>query len=352
MPLEEPSWWYADGERLPARLLAPVASLYGWLGRRRMAEAPKFVSRLPVICVGNFTAGGTGKTPLTIFLCRRLADQGQRPIVLTRGYGGSGRTAFTLDPAKHTADDCGDEALLLAKAAPVVISPDRAAGAKLIERDHAQATVIVMDDGLQNQSLAKNLTFALVDALRGIGNGRCIPSGPLRSPLADQFRRTDAVIINRPPNLTSRVPVPYIFRSFQGPVLQSQTQVKGDVSWLNELNILAFAGIAAPRRFFDLLLLSGARLADKRVFADHHDFSEKDAKALVELADAHKATLVTTEKDMARLSGSPVLDDLARRSRTIAIEPRIDAEDLARLDTLLARMFTDKAAETAQPGAD
>lgn len=352
MPLEEPAWWYADGDAWQAKCLAPISSVYAWAARRRLASAAVYESRLPVICVGNFTAGGTGKTPLTIFLCQRLAAEGQKPVVLTRGYGGKSGTAFTLDLTKHTADDCGDEALLLAKVAPVVVSADRAAGAKLIERDHSQASVIIMDDGLQNPTLTKDFTVALIDALRGFGNGRVIPSGPLRAPLTDQFRIANAVIINRPPNFTARVPIPYALRGFSGPVLQSQTHVAGDVTWLKGAKVVAFAGIAAPRRFFDLVLLSGARLEAKRTFADHHDFTETDAKELMQQADAAGAILVTTEKDMARLSGGPALVDLAKRARTIAIEPRIDAQDLPILDKLLSRMFVDKTAREAARAAN
>ncbi len=185
MPLNEPRWWYtaSKGGRLAARLLAPVADAYGAVAEARYRRHAPYRASLPTICVGNFTAGGTGKTPLTRCIVEHLLSLGESPVCLTRGYGGRLPGPVWVDPSRHGAADVGDEPLLLARSAPVMVSRDRAEGARAIEAAEIKATVIVMDDGLQNGTVAKDLTIAVVDATRGMGNGQVIPAGPRRAPL-------------------------------------------------------------------------------------------------------------------------------------------------------------------------
>ena len=196
MPLEEPSWWYdASEDDLRVRALRPISGLFGWAAQRRLLNAKPYQSRLPVICVGNFTAGGTGKTPLSLMIATLLKERGAKPAFLTRGYSGRKTGPVWVNPSADLASDVGDEPLLLAACAPTMVARDRAKGAQEIEAS-PMASHIIMDDGLQNPSLAKALSIAVVDAVRGLGNGEVIPAGPLRAPIDFQFGLVDAVVVN------------------------------------------------------------------------------------------------------------------------------------------------------------
>src|SRR5208337_2547916 len=193
MQLEPPFWWY--GERIPlaAWALWPISAAYGEIGKRRFRTASPYRSTLPVICVGNFTMGGAGKTPVALKLASLLQETGRKPGFLTRGYGGSERGPHLIDCASDGADRVGDEPLLLARAAPTVVSRDRPAGAKLLETLGVDA--IIMDDGFQNPSIEKDFSVAVVDGGAGLGCGQVFPLGPLRAPLALQIGMADAVVI-------------------------------------------------------------------------------------------------------------------------------------------------------------
>ena len=191
MPLETPSWWYRK-TGMVAAALSPLAALYGRVAASRMAKAEAYRSRLPVICIGNFTAGGGGKTPTAIAVATLLKAIGRKPAFLTRGYGGAAKGLVQVSEGQSAAE-VGDEPLLLAAVAPTIVSADRVAGAKAIEA--TDADVIVMDDGFQNPSLAKDLALIVVDAASGLGNGRVIPAGPLRAPLDVQIARADALAV-------------------------------------------------------------------------------------------------------------------------------------------------------------
>ncbi|MEL6373691.1 MAG: tetraacyldisaccharide 4'-kinase [Pseudomonadota bacterium] len=194
MPLEAPPWWYGRRYAMVSHALLPIAAIYGALAARRMAQPPQATSALPVICVGNFTAGGTGKTPFALHIASRLIAQGHCPVFLTRGYGGSLKGPVLVDRDAHTAQDVGDEPLLLAASASTVVARAREMGLALIAERNAHADsaarhdVIIMDDGLQNPRVKKDLTFALIDAERGLGNARVIPAGPLRAPPPSPLR--------------------------------------------------------------------------------------------------------------------------------------------------------------------
>lgn len=302
MPSREPDWWYAPETRWTARLLTPVAALWGAVAVRRLAQAPEFRSALPVVCIGNFTAGGTGKTPLALLIAGALSERGLHPVFLTRGYGSDARQPRLVDAARHTARDVGDEALLLARAGPVMVAADRAKGARAIAAADLDADVIIMDDGLQNPSLAKDLTIAVVDGRRGFGNGRVIPAGPLRAPLAVQLGLADVVVVNGTADEREAVRR-HIAAGFSGPVLSAEPQAAGDVAWLAGARVLAYSGIGHPQRFHRLLERLGAKLVAERSFPDHHDFTDADAEALLAEAAVSKSRLITTEKDLVRLAG-------------------------------------------------
>ena len=338
MRLDEPAWWYGTDHRLAPRLLQPIGAIWGAVAIRSYARATPYRSRLPVICIGNFTAGGTGKTPLALEVAGELQRQGCKAVFLTRGYGGRVAGPHWVDHAADKAMDVGDEPLLLARQAPTLVSRDRANGAKAIETGERPADVIVMDDGLQNPSLQKDLSLAVVDGRRGLGNGRVIPAGPLRAPLDFQFGLTDAIVVNEPHDgeVGAAPTADWLRRRFPGPVLSASVQPIESVAWLNNAAVVAFAGTGAPQRFFDLLRRCGADVVHAVPFPDHHPFGEADAQRLMDLASAASATLVTTEKDLARMGASGgQVGRLKAMSRVLPITMSFGERDAVRLKTLL-----------------
>ncbi len=340
MPPDEPSWWYpSDGSgQLHQRLLAPAAWLYGRMAQRRFEKNVSYRSRLPLICVGNFTAGGTGKTPLTQLIASLILANGERPVVLSRGYGGAMRGPVFVDGRQHRAAEVGDEPLLLSQTVPVVISRDRRAGVQLIEAGSDGADAVIMDDGLQNAALKKDLVIALVDGARGIGNGAVIPAGPLRAPMEFQFGLADAIVVNGRSTVEGRetAVLDELRRRFPGPVLEARVTPAADVDWLGERPVLAYSGIGNPARFFTMLSGLGANVVETRTFGDHHQFKEREASDLIAAADALGAQLVTTEKDWVRLSREGgALEALQQASRLLPIRLTFDEQDGARLASLV-----------------
>jgi tetraacyldisaccharide 4'-kinase len=289
-----------------------------------------------VICVGNFTAGGTGKTPLVAYLCAHLARIGQRPAVLTRGYGGRHAGPHWV-ATTDTASDVGDEAVLLSRLAPTLVARDRQAGARTMEAKPEAATVIVMDDGLQNPLLAKDLTIAVVDGALGLGNGRVMPAGPLRAGLEFQLGLADAIVVNTAGTGTGDGAAQSLSRRFDGPVLRATTLLAEDASWLKAKPVVAWAGIGAPQRFFRLLEAQGAELAGTVVFRDHQIITPAAAERLLSLAAEHKAQLVSTEKDLARIAGAPAgpVADLGAATRALPIRLHFADADAERLRALV-----------------
>jgi tetraacyldisaccharide 4'-kinase len=272
---------------LTASLLAPLGALYGASVAFKAKRAKPFAPGMPVICVGNLTAGGSGKTPIAIAVAEALKQRGLKPYVLTRGYGGSERGP-ALAYRAHSAAVMGDEALLLARAAPTVVARDRAAGATLAKTKGAN--VLVMDDGHQNFTLRKDLSLVVVDAQTGFGNSLMIPAGPLREPVAQGLARADAVIL-----IGDGVPD---LEGFGGPVLRAHLAIEEGA--FNGKPVFAFAGIGRPEKFVASLEQSGALLTGSCFFADHHPYDDAEIDQLKMIAG--EATLVTTEKDFVRLT--------------------------------------------------
>lgn len=333
MPLEAPFWWYRRKGAV-ASALAPLGRLYGSVAEARFAKAQPYRSRLAVICIGNFTAGGGGKTPTAIAVAALLEELGAKPAFLTRGYGGASKGP-ALVKAGQSAGEVGDEPLLLAAAAPTLVSADRAAGAHAIEA--TEASVIVMDDGFQNPSLAKDLSLVVVDAAVGLGNGLIMPAGPLRAPLEAQLARADALVVIGDGNKAAS-----LIEAFtrQGkPVLKARMVPRQDRRWLGVLPVIGFAGIARPEKFFATLRNHGARLVYTRAFPDHHRYSERDARWLLDAAKAQNAMLVTTEKDFVRL---PDDEDSARGELKHRCRPflvAVEFEDAVAVKALLAAVL-------------
>ena len=310
-------WWQEPG--IASALLSSFGTLYGNAAASRMRRRSQRAN-IPVICVGNFTLGGTGKSPAAIAAAALLKREGRKPALLTRGYGGSQTGPLLVDPNRHTAADVGDEALLLAQAAPTIVSPDRVAGAQAAEAQGAD--VIVMDDGLQNPSLVKDLTIALVDAQRGIGNGNIFPAGPLRAPLSAQLERSNAVLVvghgNKAEAVTTKAKQ-HGLAIFHGELQPD----KAAVAALSARPLLAFAGIGDPEKFFATLRASGLDVKAIRAFPDHHRFTAKEAGALIMQAEHEGLWLVTTAKDHARMTADPALSALAERAYVLPVTMKV-----------------------------
>lgn len=318
-----------------ARLLAPLAGLYGAVAARRMRRVGRKAG-VPVICVGNLTVGGAGKTPAALAIAHRLRAAGENPFFLTRGYGGRLRGPVRVTSA-HSAADVGDEPVLLARVAPTIVARDRVAGAEMAVAQGAR--IVVMDDGLQNPSLEKDLRIVVVDGRRGIGNGAVIPAGPMRAPLAAQLDRADALLVVEDP-AESATAVMTAAAARRLPVLLARLEPDPSaVAALRPQRVLAFAGIASPDKFFATLAAAGIQAAATRSFADHHAYTEAEAEALIARAASDRLTLVTTEKDHVRLQGGPVRDRLAAISAVLPV--RLTWRDDAAMRWLLGRV-TDK----------
>jgi tetraacyldisaccharide 4'-kinase len=315
-------WWGKPGAA--SALLSPLATIYGAVAARRLAQ-PGTRAAVPVICVGNPTVGGAGKTPAAIAIARLLIAAGETPMFLTRGYGGRLAGPVMVDPA-HTAMQVGDEALLLARVAPTVVAEERVAGARLAA--DRGASVIVMDDGFQNPSLIKDLSVLVVDA-RGIGNGRVIPAGPLRAPLEPQLDRASALLIAGETDSAIEAAA----RARGLPVFHGKLEPEPDaVAALRARKVLAFAGIGDPEKFFATLAAAGIDAAVRRSFPDHHRYSMKEARALLREADQGSLELLTTEKDAARLKGDASVTMLSARARVLPVAMTIaETEEFQRL---------------------
>ncbi len=336
MAWREPSWWYSEGPHWQAAALKPVAAIYGSVVRRRYKQSAMYRSRLPVICVGNFTAGGTGKTPLARAVAEIVRGLGREPWMLSRGYGGALEGPVRVDPAVDAASDCGDEPLLLARTAATVIAADRRAGAAFIERAAPANAIIIMDDGMQNPSLAKDLTIAVIDGGRGLGNGAVIPAGPLRAPMPFQLQCANAMVIMGEASPRTRQQLSDLQDQWHGQVFRSSATPAGDTGWLRGAKVVAFAGIANPKRFFSTLDGLGAVFSERIEFPDHHAFSDAEAASLLATANKHGAALVTTEKDIVRLTGKRgAIAELGTRVKSLAITLAFDGDDRERLTELI-----------------
>lgn len=335
-------WWHPPG--LLAGLLSPLGALVGAITLQRMAQAGETVP-VPVVCIGNPTVGGAGKTPTALWCLKRLAEAGACPFALLRGHGGAVTAPLQVDPALHDAAAVGDEALLLARAAPTVVAGgDRAGGARLAVA--AGAGIIVMDDGFQNPSLAKDVSLLVVDAAVGVGNGAVLPAGPLRAPLAPQITRADAVLLVGEGAAGDAVGC--LAEQLGRPVLRAHLAPSAEaVAALKGRPLHAFAGIGRPEKFFETLEREGLDLRRRVSFGDHHPFTRADMDALTRDAARAGATLVTTAKDMARLS-TPALRDI---STSITVLPvTLEPEDPAALNALLLLAQTRARARVDQAG--
>lgn len=327
--MREPAFWYRPPSWV-SRLLAPFGAIYGALTAQRMTRDGASAG-LPVLCVGNYHVGGAGKTPATLALVKLLREMGEQPFVVSRGYGGSQQGPVRVDLAEHAAADVGDEPLMMASSVPVIVSRDRVAGAVLARAQGA--SVVLLDDGFQNPALVKNASLIVIDAGRGVGNGSVFPAGPLRAPLEPQIARTDALIVIGEGDAANDIAARVLRHG--APVLRARLAPdQGSVDRLRGRRVFAFAGIGDPARFFATLRASGVAVSAEKIFADHHAFTPDEIERLVSDAAATSLTLVTTEKDMARIRSDARLKGHADRIATFAVT--LDFDDAAMLRNFVA----------------
>lgn len=316
--MRAPDFWdkHDPLSRLAIAALTPIGALYGATVQWKSHNGKPYRAPVPVICVGNITAGGSGKTPIALAIADAVIARGKNPFFLTRGYGGRLDGPVVVGKG-HSAQDVGDEPLILSRVAATVVSRDRREGAKLAAERGAD--VIVMDDGHQNFAIAKDLSIVVVDAETGFGNGRILPAGPLREPVKQGLARANAVILmgaGDPP-----------LDGFSGPVLHARIEAATHESWKGR-RVFAFAGIGRPEKFFRSVTAQGADVVGMLAFPDHHPYTPDELARLKAKARGENAQLVTTEKDFVRLA---VVD----REEVAMLPIRAAITPLAELDRLL-----------------
>lgn len=287
--MKTPAFW--NSKNILSTLLVPLSWLYALGHKWKSARITPAKVSVPVICVGNVTAGGAGKTPVVMHIGRMLKAEGVNAYFLSRGYGGSVEAPTRVDPTEHSAREVGDEPLMLAEILPTIVAKDRLAGAQYAIAQGA--SLIVMDDGLQNNALAKTLSLVVVDGTRGFGNGHMLPAGPLREPVSAVLARADAMIVINP---TEEIIIP--------PAKQTLTASTSPVyaGFVKDKRWVAFCGIAYPDKFFTTLHNLGGHVMASRAFADHHLYSVHDMEELKKEAIRHGAGLITTAKDIVRIT--------------------------------------------------
>ena len=334
MVSEAPPFWWKKGDPR-AWLLAPASLLYGYFAGKRMKNAKRAEIDVPVICVGNFTVGGAGKTPTVITLARAAKARGLKPGVLSRGYGGSMDRTTVVDPGHHRAKDVGDEPLLIARETLTVISRKRLDGARMLIAEGAD--LVIMDDGFQSAALRFDYALMVVDSHRGIGNGFMVPSGPVRAPTKLQLSHATALLKLGDGDGAD----PFIRQAARAgkPVYVGMVEPVGEAAAIADKEVLAFAGIADPKKFYRTVRSLDAEIVVERSFGDHQHLTEDEIADILDTADRQGLVIVTTAKDAVRLNGQHGrAAELAGKVTVVDVEMEFDSPTTARviLDEALA----------------
>jgi len=319
--MRAPEFWREDGP-LP-RLLSPLSLVWGWAAERRQVDSEPFHASVPVVCVGNIVAGGSGKTPVVLALVKWFRDHDRQAHVLTRGYGGTEMGPRAVDLVRHDAARVGDEALLLAVEATTWVARCRPDGAVAAQETGAQ--VLIMDDGFQSPSLAKDLSLVVVDGGYGFGNGRVMPAGPCRERIAAGLARADAVV------LVGEDTVGVTRCLGDLPILRARLVPGPEAAQLAGRKVIGFAGIGRPDKFFATLREVGAIINETVAFPDHHPYGKAEIEELIAAAQAANAVLVTTAKDAVRVPA-------ALRDRLTVLPVMLAWDDEALLATILGKV--------------
>ncbi|MBX3581604.1 MAG: tetraacyldisaccharide 4'-kinase [Rhizobiaceae bacterium] len=308
-----PFWWEKTDWR--ARALYPLSSIYGAVARRRMANARREKLDVPVLCVGNFTVGGTGKTPVAIALAKQAKQMLLSPGFLSRGYGGTIHEPHVVDRKQDSARQVGDEPLLLSDHAPTATTPNRVAGAQLL-LDRG-CNFLIMDDGFQSAQIHMDYALIVVDGRYGIGNGHVLPGGPLRAPLIDQVRFSTG-IVNMGDDLAGEAVVRQAARAGR-PIFEAWLKPRSADKFAGR-RFFAFAGIGHPDKFFATVESAGGEVAMSRSFPDHHFYSNNELKELGDGAREAGLELITTAKDFARLRNGIAPPELIDKLNVLEID--------------------------------
>ena len=322
--IETPKFWYEKNlsSKVQSILLFPFSLLWILTSFLKKIFVTKYKSKLKVICIGNLTVGGTGKTPFAIYTYKLLKKLGYKPVFLTRGYGGLLEGPLKVENT-HISQDVGDEALLLNQIGPTIVSKDRSHGAKLIEKLKDNFNVIIMDDGLQNYQLVQDIKFLLVDKNLGFGNEFCIPSGPLREPIGQALIRVDAIILTGNNNKDTD-----INNVYNKPIFASKVKTMKPIKIKNE-KVLAFCGLANPNKFYETLKDNGLNVKSTKSFPDHYEYKNEDIDKLISEANKQNLKLITTEKDYVKIK------DNKEMISVLPIEIKLDVKDEAIFESFL-----------------
>ena len=321
---EAPKFWYQKNlsSKILSVLFFPLSSLWIVISLLKKNLIIKYKSKLKVICIGNLTIGGTGKTPFAIYTYKLLKKAGYKPVFLTRGYRGLLKGPIEVKNS-HNFKDVGDEALLLNKIGPTIVSKDRALGAKLIEKHEDNFNVIIMDDGLQNYQLEQDIKFMLVDENLKFGNEFCIPAGPLREPVSHGIVKIDAIVLTGNSNEDtdfSNVHNKIVFNTKVKPMKSPR---------IKKENLLAFCGLANSNKFYQTLKENGFNVTFTKSFPDHYEYKNEDINKLISEANSKNLKLITTEKDYIKIN------DYKNLINTLPIEMELDLKDKAIFNSFL-----------------
>ena len=322
--IETPKFWYRKNlsSKIQSILFFPLSILWILISLLKNILTKKYKSKLKVICIGNLTIGGTGKTPFAIYIYKVLKKLGYKPVFLTRGYGGLIKGPIKVKDT-HNFKDIGDEALLLNKIGPTFVSKNRSLGAKLIEKHENNFNVIIMDDGLQNYQLIQDIKFLLVDKNLEFGNEFCIPAGPLRELASQGLMRIDAIV------LTGNNNKDIDFKNIHNKTVFNSKVKTMKFPKIKKEKLLAFCGLANSNKFYETLKENGFNVISTKSFPDHYEYKNEDVDKLIKEASSQNLKLITTEKDYVKIN------DNKKFINALPIEMELDVKDKAILNSFL-----------------